>query len=184
MFKVIRVDSKGEYNAVPTLYAAFTCNNVGYIIMNKMNKCFHAFLSHIDTETENKKMYAMLCCVYSIQQKLILYGWLHVDTHVGNIVCNKIRAEPILIDFGWAVYNPDYDTRNPDATYSDFNKLYPEHPLCKPSFYNTTLSWHFLDLIQLKNLVENYKMLVGKYIEPKLYNRIFEYVIIEHRNLL
>ena len=72
----------------------------------------------------------------------------------------------------------------PDATYSDFNKLYPEHPLGKPSFYDTTLSWQFFDLIQLKNLVENYKMLVGKYIDSKLYNRIFEDAIIVHRNLL
>ena len=111
--KLLGIESKGEYNAVPTLYAAFTCNNVGYIIMNKMNKCFHAFLSHLATETETKKMYAMLCCLYSIQQKLIPYGWLHVDTHIGNIACNKIRTEPVLIDFGWAVYNPDYDTRNP-----------------------------------------------------------------------
>ena len=42
------------------------------------------------------------------------YGWLHVDTHKGNIMCRE-NGDFVLIDFGWAVKKGQ--------------KNYPEHPL-------------------------------------------------------
>ena len=37
---------------------------------------------------------------------LLKLGWLHVDVHPGNILCNK-NYEICLIDLGWAVHKSD-----------------------------------------------------------------------------
>ena len=46
--------------------------------------------------------------VFSLLEKLERYGYLHVDTHIGNLMCSISKPQkPFLIDFGWSVHKDD-----------------------------------------------------------------------------
>ena len=60
-------------------------------------------------------------------------GWLHVDTHPGNVMCKN--GKMIMIDFGWAVKKG--------------KKNYPDHPLSRR--LGRPLSWKALEVVQELN---------------------------------
>ena len=75
-------------------------------------------------------------------------GWLHVDTHEGNVMCTSL-GEPVIIDFGYAVRRKDggdYET-------------YPEHPASQPinkNGWGVPLPWKFLEVMQQVNFHESF----------------------------
>ena len=104
----ILITDKG---VVPKLYASWTFNGNGYILIEKLRDCYGM---------RSKEMeYAL--------KKIEEYGWLHLDISVCNRMVNS-EGKLVLIDFGWAVKKPSDDT-----------KTYIHHPisvkLCKPFTY-------------------------------------------------
>ena len=41
-----------------------------------------------------------------VLNRFLRLGWLHVDVHPGNVMCNK-KGNICLIDLGWAVHKDD-----------------------------------------------------------------------------
>ena len=80
-------------NIVPKIYAAWTCNNYGFIVTEQLFPCPKSTMKRSSKTWKE---------VSDLTGKLENKGWLHVDTHPGNIMCNK-KGKKILIDFGWAV---------------------------------------------------------------------------------
>ena len=75
-------------------------------------------------------------------------GFLHVDTHDGNVMCTG-TGEPVIIDFGYAVSRK---TGGDDATY-------PEHPKSQPvrkGGWGVALPWKFLEVMQEVNFHESF----------------------------
>jgi predicted Ser/Thr protein kinase len=112
---------------VPKLYAAWTCNGRGYLVIEKLNKC----------RLSGEELYEG---VKSALTKIREAGWLHVDTHYGNIMCAKGK-KVVIVDFGWAV------KRGPGGD----NQMYPDHPLAGPEKYGKPVSWYFLEAAQWYN---------------------------------
>ena len=123
-------------NLVPKIYDVWTCNTMGYIIMEQLYNC-----DHIDPQKLYKK----------VEKKLELLrqrGWLHVDTHDGNVMCTG-TGEPVIIDFGYAVQ------RKPGGD----NATYPEHPKSQPidkNGWDVPLPWKFLEVMQQVNFHESF----------------------------
>jgi len=92
----VEVDSfKSEVNALialqewkhaPKIYAAWTCNGYGYIVMEKLYTC----------DLTNR--YAD---VVNMVDELFMRGWVHTDAHQTNILCRG-DGELVLIDYGRA----------------------------------------------------------------------------------
>jgi hypothetical protein len=117
-------DLKNTKNIVPKIYAAWTCDNNGYFVIEKLDKCpYDKFNRDKDTYKE----------VSNLLKKLKEKGWLHVDTHYGNIMCKNGKF--ILIDFGWAVKKGQ--------------KTYPDNPLSIK--LGEPLTFRDLELAQEKN---------------------------------
>ena len=76
--------------AVPKVFAAWTCENVGYFVMEKLYPCEH----------DNKFMWK------EVRKKLNIIkdqGYLHFDiSRRSNVMCKK-DGEVLLIDFGLAI---------------------------------------------------------------------------------
>ena len=73
----------------PQIYASWTCNGKGYIIMDRVKtKC-----PKISTKAGYKEMKA-------IAKGLRKRGLIYVDYHRGNFGCKGKRL--VLIDYGWA----------------------------------------------------------------------------------
>jgi hypothetical protein len=121
---------------VPKIYDVWTCNTRGYIIMEQLYNC-----DHIDPQILYKK----------VEKKLELLrqrGWLHVDTHDGNVMCTG-KGEPVIIDFGYAVQRK---AGGDSATY-------PEHPKSQPirkNGWGVDLPWKFLEIMQQVNFHESF----------------------------
>ena len=113
---------------VPKLYAAWTCKGTGYIIMEKMYKCD---LTVNEKYEQSRK----------ILDKMEAQGWLHVDTHSGNLMCGADKKRVIIIDFGWAA----------KKTSQGSKQLYPNHPMAGTARYNCPVPWSFLKALQEYN---------------------------------
>lgn len=71
----------------PKLYAAWTCEDVGYMVMEKLDVCKEG----VKTYEKVKKMV----------DELYNTGWVHMDAHPQNILCRS-DGELVLIDYGRA----------------------------------------------------------------------------------
>jgi hypothetical protein len=71
----------------PKMHAAWRCKGNLYIVMEKMRKCAKKKVEHD---------------LPGVLRRLEKKGWLHVDTHSNNVMCNE-KGKVVLIDFGWAV---------------------------------------------------------------------------------
>jgi hypothetical protein len=88
------IDFRWEVNAlndlkdvdfVVKMYAAWTCEGMGYIILEKLKKCPLSYDK-----------------VVELTDKLYNIDWLHSDSHSGNFMCRE-DGTLVAIDFGWAV---------------------------------------------------------------------------------
>ena len=102
----------------PTLHAAWLCNKKMYLVLDRLLPC--------PTRPTRK---AVLTILQSLEKK----GWVHVDTHPGNVMCTA-AGKVVLIDFGWAVHASDAP--------------YPNHPAC--DVRNKSFAW--LREIQRRNV--------------------------------
>jgi len=121
---------------VPKIYDVWTCNTMGYIIMEKLYNC-----DNIDPQELYQKVGKKLELLRKI-------GWLHVDTHDGNVMCTS-SGEPVIIDFGYAV----------KRKASGDNATYPEHPKSQPinkNGWGVALPWKFLEVMQQVNFHESF----------------------------
>ena len=89
---------------VPRLHAAWTCKGMGYIAIEKLKDCSFPYFPAEEVKNALEIIETM--------------GWLHVDTHACNFMCNDAGAL-VLIDFGHAV----------KRTSKGDEQTYPEHPL-------------------------------------------------------
>ena len=71
---------------VPKLYSAWTCEGNGYMVIEKLTKCNKI------TKYSFQELGALLTAAKR-------RGWLHVDIHKGNIMCNS-QGRMLLIDWG------------------------------------------------------------------------------------
>jgi serine/threonine protein kinase len=121
---------------VPKIYDVWTCNTMGYIIMEKLYNC-----DNIDPQELYEKVGNKL-------ERLRKLGWLHVDTHDGNVMCTS-SGEPVIIDFGYAV----------KRKAGGDNATYPEHPKSQPikkNGWGVDLPWKFLEVMQQVNFHESF----------------------------
>lgn len=116
---------------VPKVYAAWTCNEQGYMVLQKLYPCN---LSVHDRYDQVKKALEL---IYKA-------GWVHVDTHRSNYMCDKDGKKAYIIDFGWAA------KRGPDG---DAQK-YPYHPLSIK--YKKPVTWEFLRAGQWRNFNKSF----------------------------
>ena len=123
-------------NLVPKIYAAWTCRTKGFIIMEKLYSCDNLNPQVLYTKIADKL------------KKIEAAGWLHVDTHDGNVMCTA-DGEPVIIDFGYAVKRK----RAGDTA------TYPEHPKSQPKAkggWGVPLPWKFLAVMQEVNFHESF----------------------------
>ena len=78
-----------DTNAVPKIFAAWTCKNVGYFVMEKLYPCTHN--DHFMWKEVGKKL-----------DIIKDQGYLHGDISRLNVMCKK-NGEVVLIDFGLAI---------------------------------------------------------------------------------
>lgn len=99
-----------EYS--PEIYDAWTCDGLGFMVIENMGSISECLPSDITKEEISRQLNVILD---ELHQK----GWVHVDTHSGNIMCK--HGHIALIDFGWAVKFPE----------SKFQTVDIGHPLSK-----------------------------------------------------
>jgi RIO-like serine/threonine protein kinase len=76
-------------SVVPKMHAAWLCRGRMYIVLDRMFEC----------KVSLKDLKHVL-------NRFLRLGWLHVDVHPGNVMCNK-KGNICLIDLGWAVHKDD-----------------------------------------------------------------------------
>ena len=113
-------------NAVPKVFAAWTCENDGYFVMEKLYTC---------TQHNQIFMWKAVDIKLDIIRKA---GYLQVDIHKENVMCNK-QGEVVLIDFGYAV----------KRTKQGDKQEYPENKLSET--YGIPLTWEYLEIVQENN---------------------------------
>ena len=74
-----------DVDVAVTMYAAWTCDGMGYIVLESLEKCDATYES-----------------VREVLDKLEDLGWIHADSHSGNFMCRK-DGTLVVIDFGWAI---------------------------------------------------------------------------------
>ena len=95
----------------PRLHAAWRRGRNMYMVIDRLVPC--------KPQLRRKEVFALL-------DKLERRGWVHVDTHDGNIMCTESRRgnqKPVLIDFGWSVHRDDAPFRRHPAGERSFDKL-------------------------------------------------------------
>jgi len=81
---------------VPTVYSTFICNNMGYIIMEK--------LVPLTPKTYKGTVDSLVNKVSSYLEKMYnTYHVIFLDIHPGNVMIREETGEVVLIDFGWAI---------------------------------------------------------------------------------
>lgn len=120
---------KNTKGIVPKIYAAWSCDNRGYFVIQKLYTCPEAKFTREKKETYKE--------VDILLKRFREKGWLHVDIHPGNVMCNN-KGKLVLIDFGWSVKKG--------------KKSYPDNPLSK--ILDMSLTFTDLELAQKKNKEE------------------------------
>jgi uncharacterized protein (DUF1810 family)/tRNA A-37 threonylcarbamoyl transferase component Bud32 len=111
--------------ATPIIFAAWTCENFGYFVMEKLYPCKH----------DNNFMWKEVGKKLDIIRQA---GYLHVDIHPKNVMCNK-NGEVVLIDFGYAVKQSDKGDK----------QEYPDNKVSQN--YKLPLTWEYLEIVQENN---------------------------------
>jgi len=119
---------------IPKLYAAWTCEDMGYLVIDNLDEC-NLFAGLFPTKSENKKIYNFITKIFNEMKKL---DYLYIDIHDNNIMCNT--NEMVLVDFGYSVKKGD-DYNNCPAT-----KLLDK----------TNITFNDYEKLQLANLNEQY----------------------------
>jgi len=132
MRALIQLQSTG---LVPKIYDCWTCKKKGYIIMEKLYNC-----ENIDPHYLFEKVKIAL---ETIRQA----GWLHVDTHDGNVMCTS-DGKVVIIDFGYAV---ERGVKGDAETYGK----HPKSQRTKDG-WGVPLTWKFLSVLQEVNLNESF----------------------------
>ena len=112
--------------AVPKVFAAWTCGKFGYFVIEKLYPCIHH---------NNNSMWIAVGIKLDIIRK---EGYLQVDIHNGNVMCNK-QGQVVLIDFGYAV----------KRTEKKDKQEYPDHIVSKK--HGIPVTWEYLEIIQENN---------------------------------
>lgn len=110
-----------EYS--PTIYDAWTCGVWGYLVIDKLERnCYHRW-DWINNIIRYYRLYRGYEWqnVKRILQSLKKRNWYHVDTHDGNIMCDK-KGNKKLIDYGWA------------RKFENDKEIYTDHPVKKRHF--------------------------------------------------
>ena len=123
---------------VPKIYAAWTCKQCnpqckhqGFFIMETLNT-----LDQCDLTAGDHK-YKTSYNFYEVRKaldKCKRAGWLHIDTHYGNVMCKGKQI--MLIDWGWGVKKG--------------RKSYPDHPMSKKANY--AFSYNEMQVVQNHNV--------------------------------
>lgn len=90
----------------PKLHAAWLCNGKMYLVLDRVFECSDLTRSQVKHKLD----------------KLHRLGWLHVDVHKGNVMCDK-KGRVVLIDFGWAVHKDDQPYRRHPTGRKTFEEL-------------------------------------------------------------
>ena len=106
------------------MYAAWTCNGEGYIIMETLEKCRPTYKEVLD-----------------VSNKIRAKGWTHIDSHRGNFMCRAGTNEVVAIDFGWAIKESDQTYEKHQWARSFPGITYKEMKV----FHDKLLAEHFLD---------------------------------------
>jgi fructosamine-3-kinase len=117
-------------NTVPKIFAAWTCKNQGFIIIEKLKEFQYSKLSHDQIWRK----------VGESLEKIKNAGWLHIDTHDENVMCT-MNGDIVIIDFGFGV----------KRTKIGDSQTYPNHQMSAKNWYNFPLTWKFLESIQNYN---------------------------------
>ena len=92
-------------SVVPKMHAAWLCRGRMYIVLDRMFEC----------KVSLKELKDVL-------NRFLRLGWLHVDVHPGNVMCNK-KGNICLIDLGWAVHKDDQPYKGHPTGERSFNVL-------------------------------------------------------------
>ena len=111
--------------AVPIVFAAWTCKKMGYFVIEKLYSC--EYNQSIMWEKVGKQL--------DIIREA---GYLHVDIHKNNVMCNK-DGKVVIIDFGYAVKRTEQGDK----------QEYPENPISKS--YKLPVTWKYLEVVQKNN---------------------------------
>jgi hypothetical protein len=114
-----------DTKAVPEVFAAWTCENLGYFVIEKLYHCKYNY--NFMWEEVGKKL--------DIVKEA---GYLHVDIHPDNVMCKK-DGTVVLIDFGYAV----------KRTIKLDKQEYPDNNVSQS--YKLPLTWEYLQIIQENN---------------------------------
>ena len=90
---------------IPKLHAAWVCAGKLYLVLDKVTHCRFS---------KND--------VKAILDKLYKLGWLHVDVHEGNVMCDD-KDNVVMIDFGWAVHKDDQPYKRHPTGLKTFEEL-------------------------------------------------------------
>lgn len=121
---------------VPKLYAAWTCDGVGYFVIEKLVDCVN--LSHDELYKQTK----------SLLEKFKSRGFLHVDMKEDNVMCRGNKV--VLIDFGWAVKQGTGVKCDPKKEPCIGGTIvWPKHPLS--NIKGLPLTWDELLVFQTNN---------------------------------
>ena len=146
---------------VPKIYDVWTCKTRGHIIMEKLYNC---------NDIEPQELYNK---IGNKLKRLRDLGWLHVDTHDGNVMCTD-TGEPVIIDFGYAV----------KRKAGGDNEKYPEHPKSQPinkNGWGVALPWKFLEVMQQVNFHESFNPYGSK--DKKIKQKATKQNEIDYKNM-
>ena len=105
-------------NAVPKVFASWTCKEFGYFVMEKLYPCKH------DDDFMWKEVGIKLDIIREA-------GYLQLDIHIDNVMCNK-DGEVVLIDFGSAIKRTEQGDKQEYITKA----------------YKVPLTWKDLEILQ------------------------------------
>ena len=119
---------------IPKQYAMFTCNKLGYTVMEQLFKPKDVLRSEENIESILKDYLDDLYTKYKI---------VFVDIHEDNVMTRK-NGEIVLIDFGWAV------------SFNNENDIVREHPAGRNISIKTLKSYQDTNLRLLKSWYKNH----------------------------
>lgn len=99
---------------VPKLYDAWSCEGVGYIVIELLEKC----KSPLDKQMRD---------VEAILHNFRSMGYVHGDPHEGNVMCDK-DGNVVLIDYGHTAFFPTPESqtsleRTNKGKYANFDDM-------------------------------------------------------------
>jgi len=139
------IDLQG-WKHIPRIYAAWTCGDWGYIVMEKLDTYYE----------EGERSTEIAVRVEKVLTELYLMKWIHSDAHRGNVMCRG-NGDIVLIDYGRARKFKDSN----DISFSD------DHPWTILTGKRITPSEMFD--VQISNMKQVFSYFVPNAIED-MYN--------------